>query len=135
MKRFFLSLALLIAAPAFAQVVGINTVSWHDKPGFNNTNPGLYIRMADGWGAGTVYNSYRRQAFYVGKGYGVDYGSFDLSLTAGVITGYNKTVIPMLLPGVGVPITKDVKARILLLPNALENGATGIHLAFEFRSK
>lgn len=42
--------------------IGAHLGSWHSRPGYNNINPGLYVRDADGWTVGGYRNSLSHEA-------------------------------------------------------------------------
>lgn len=97
--------AALLATSAHADTIGLHIASWPSRPGMNNINPGLYYRTDAGWTAGGYCNSESRSerfpdapqckvAAYAGRSFEVD----PVTLTAGVITGYDTGTIPMILP-------------------------------------
>jgi hypothetical protein len=113
--------------------VGAHLRSWHSQPGYNNDNPGLYIRSADGWTAGTYRNSERRQSTYAGRTLSTHLGSHvEASLTLGAITGYRRAeVLPLVVPS--LRIGSDIGLRIAYLPPIEKTGSHVVHIAAEWR--
>ena len=77
-----------------AAVVGIHLMSAHSGSGYNNTNPGAYIKSC-GIQTGAYYNSLHRMSIYSGRVFELD----NMFLITGVATGYSKTVTPFLSAG------------------------------------
>lgn len=138
MSKFFLLLALLFCTNAHADTIGLHVLSYHDKPGFNNANPGLYANV-QGFTAGFYCNSESRSPLFPRApackvstyvGYTVDIGP--VSLTAGVITGYVRGTTPMLLPSVRLPAIIGIHPRIAVIPKIdPKRGANVVHLMLE----
>jgi hypothetical protein len=85
----FLAIAS-VSLPASAGTVGLHIASYHDAPGFNNTNPGLYVKLDNGVVIGGYHNSLRRQSLYAGKHYSLyESGAMELGLTVGLVGGYH----------------------------------------------
>lgn len=137
-----------IAAPAFAQVqaVGVHTVSWHsngdacraDTGGraCNNTNPGAYVRLADGWVAGGYHNSVNKPTFYVGRSWSIaQRGRASLEVAALAATGYPVAdVVPLITPTVALRVTDRGAVRLSYLPRLGKwNETHVVHLSFEVR--
>jgi hypothetical protein len=57
----------------------------------------------------------------------------DFSLTYGAITGYDKPVLPMLTPGLGVKLSESVGVRLMFLPGVRKGASSALHLAFEWQ--
>ena len=104
-RHTILLAAAMLATSAHADTIGLHIASWHSQPGMNNVNPGQYYRTDAGWTAGGYCNSESRSerfpdaqqckvAAYAGRSFEVG----PLTLTAGVITGYTRGTIPMILP-------------------------------------
>ena len=106
MKKTLLIAALALSTQAFADpIVGIDIASWHDQPGFNNSNPGVYAMLPNvngsGPAAGTYYNSLKRQTYWAGYVFGKRVGNISYDLLLGGATGYNGyDVVPMAVPSV-----------------------------------
>ena len=139
MKKAVLASFLLAALPCLAQsTVGVDIASIHlpARSWDNDFNPGAYIKLANGITAGGYYNSLRRPSFYVG--YTADWKMF--SLTAGVITGYqrrddrgfsNGYLTPMLAPSVRLPFEIfSITPRISYIPG-LAGSSNVFHLSLE----
>lgn len=115
--------------------VGLHLGSYHSTPGYNNTNPGVYV-FHNGWTAGTYYNSERNQSYYAGYTWEYPLGSMvRVGATAGVITGYKRAdVLPMVVPSVAVSIPGGfgTAARLSFIP-PVGGMPTVLHLSVEFR--
>ncbi len=120
--------------PSYAETaVGLHIGSVHDKPGFNNINPGVYVNH-NGWTAGTYYNSERRQSYYAGYTFESAplYGSLRGALTIGAITGYGK---PMVLAVPSISASNPLlggRTRLSLAVATNKNGANALHLSHEW---
>jgi hypothetical protein len=125
------ALALFAATSAHATTVGLHLGSVHDKPGFNDSNPGIYIKTEEGYTVGTVYNSVNKQAFYAGYTFSRNFGKVELAATVGGITGYTLPVTPMLVPSVVVSLTDSFSARINFLAKVHKYGASALHFTVE----
>lgn len=139
---------LLIIFPLFARAesvtVGAHLGTYHIRPGYNNINPGVYVR----WGyftAGTYHNSINKQSTYVGLTYEWETPSWPLisavALTAGGVSGYPaRSVIPFVMPSLRFDVYKDVSLRTALVPEPLFVNrkltgirAAGVHFSIERR--
>ncbi len=123
-----------LCVTANATTIGLHIGSKHDKPGFNDNNPGLYIKTDKKYTFGTVYNSVNKQAYYAGYTY--DYqltNNLEASVTLGGITGYNAPVTPMIIPSVSYNVFNKAKVRIAFLPQVYKNGSNAITLMIENR--
>lgn len=119
--------AALVPTLAQADTVGIHLGTYHDKPGFQSINPGLYYKTDDQWVVGGYYNSMSKMSFY--GGYVFEHGPF--ALVAGGVTGYKYPLVPMLVPsiqyfGVRASFVPAIKGLI---------DANAIHLSYEFKIK
>lgn len=124
-----------IAGPADAQTIGLHLGSKHSAAGYNNVNPGLYLRSADGWTAGAYRNSVRRTSVYAGWTGGIDITSgVRAEVTAGFITGYPvAAVLPMAVPSLRVSLTDEVAARVIFIPSISPKfGAHVVSFAIEW---
>jgi hypothetical protein len=128
--------ALLAATTAQADTIGLHLASWHSKPGYNNVNPGAYWRGDSGLTVGAYCNSESRSALFPGArrcelaryvGYSFEAGP--VTLTAGVIDGYQRGAVPMVLPSVKLGDT----LRLAFIPRIdPKRGAHVLHLMAEF---
>jgi hypothetical protein len=92
---------------------------------FNNATSGVYVINEDGWGAGIYHNSLRRITAYGGRFLNV-WGPLDVAV--GVATGYNETIVPMI-----VPTLHHGPARLWVQPAiGGPNNTTMVHLSLEF---
>lgn len=130
MLRFIL--LLLFPIFASAQTVGIHTVSVHEHHGFNNTNPGLYIRYDNGLTGGFYRNSYRRESAYIGYTMEARSGPVSAALTVGAVTGYPAaSVMPLVVPSVAYHFGSNA-VRVGIIPRPPKTGAAAaLHLMFE----
>lgn len=120
-----------LCLPAFAQTVGVHLVSTHGDDGYNNTNPGIYVRFDNGFTVGSYLNSYKRQSTYVG--YTLEHRAETLSaaVTVGAVTGYRKAVMPLLVPSVAYHIGPNA-VRVAYAPKPPQGGGSWcLHLMAE----
>lgn len=133
LRTLLLSAALLSTTALYADTidaVGMHVGSQHfPAKDFNNSNPGIYIKMKSGLTAGTYYNSERRVSVYVGQTY--DWGP--MSVTLGGITGYKMAVMPMVVPSIRLLRNETTSVRIAVLPKIEKQGATVVHLMLEYK--
>jgi len=95
---------------------------------YNNINPGIYYRLAEGPVAGIYRNSVRRASIYAG--YTWQYGRFDL--TTGAVTGYTNSVQLLLVPSMGLFTVHGVTARLAFIPRVEKRiGSHVLHIAVE----
>lgn len=95
---------------------------------YNNINPGIYYRLAEGPVAGIYRNSVRRASIYAG--YTWQYGRFDL--TTGAVTGYTNSVQVLLVPSVAMFTVNGVTARLAFIPRVEKRiGSHVLHVAVE----
>ena len=87
--------------------------------------PGVYYIHSSGATIGTYYNSERRQSVYAGWTW--DYGPWRLQ--AGAITGYRRTVMPMIAPSVAL----GYGFRLTVLPKVERRGSSVVHLTWEMK--
>ena len=94
-------------------VVGFHLFSQHvPAANYNNFNPGIYYRLAEGPVAGIYRNSVRRTSVYAG--YTWHYGRFDL--TTGVVTGYTRGAQPLLVPSMTLFTYRGVTTKLAFIP-------------------
>jgi Antimicrobial peptide resistance and lipid A acylation protein PagP len=120
--------------------VGVHLGTAHSTSGYNNTNPGVYLRWADGTGSGPVlggyYNSERAQSRYAG--YHWDWratttGGLPVSagVTVGAINGYARAkVMPLVVPSAAVHLG-SAALRLTYVPKIEKGGAHALHLSVE----
>ncbi|MCM5682502.1 hypothetical protein M8A51_23480 [Schlegelella sp. S2-27] len=153
MKKFFV-LAALLSVGAQAQTLGVHLVSHHNPAAeFNNVNPGLYYRSADGWTGGIYRNSESRWTIYGGYTLQADLSGWKPALTIGGMYGYREgdcrsvkpmawagqsqpekcrtRVLPMLLPSLGTPDVAGWRLRLAYMPRIKDRGAEVLHLMVE----
>ena len=124
----FAVLLVMAASGAQAQTLGLHLGSWHSAPGFNNLNPGLYLRTADGWTLGAYRNSYRVTTAYAGRTWETAGDGLRVSVTAGLATGYAH---PWLVaPSASIPLG-PVRARVVVIPGVGQGQASAAHVTVE----
>lgn len=96
----------------------------------NDVNPGVYVESTSNYIAGVYYNSDRKSTVYVGKA--LHYGQ--ASVMIGVATGYNKPLVPAIIPAYNVPLAKDFSGKIWYVPK-VDTGAEAVHFSIELRYK
>jgi hypothetical protein len=125
------ALATALAAPAApAATLGLHLASVHlPQRSFNNFNPGVYYRSDAGWTGGAYFNSLERVTAYAGY----TWQRGPLGLTAGVATGYDRAVQPILVPSLIVATIGDVSARIAYIPRVEKRIESHVlHLMLEY---
>lgn len=143
-----LAAGVLVAEQAQAQglTVGAHLASWHSEPGYNDRNPGLYARTAEGWTAGAYCNSESRSPLfptapacrvsaYAGRTWGRAIApGLSADLTAGLITGYERAgVLPMVVPSLRIG-TADLALRLAAIPRIdPKRGSHVVHVMVEGR--
>ena len=133
-------LLCMLARPSHAQPtsVGLHMASVHDQPGFNNSNPGLYVMHQDAAGNGPVigayYNSERHDSFYVAYTWRLaGNGRCSLDLAGGAITGYDiAPLAPLLVPSAACAVVGGISARLSFVPLIKRDGAAVLHLSLEY---
>lgn len=116
-------------------VLGLHLATAHSAPGFENANPGVYLRAESGFTAGAYRNSYGRASAYLGWTFesGDFLGQRRFALTVGAVTGYPaRAVSALLVPSVRFGLVDDVSLRLAFIPKPPEIGAAyGLHLSIE----
>ena len=134
MVAVIVAAAVLSCQQARAETsIGIHIGSQHDKAGFNNFNPGVYVNH-NGYTLGTYYNSERKQSYYAGYTFesAPFYGSLRGALTVGGITGYGR---PMFLAVPSISASNPVlggRTRLSLAVKTNRDGANALHLSQEW---
>jgi hypothetical protein len=122
--------------------VGIHLATWHSKPGFNNINPGVYLReVKSGATIGAYCNSESssarfpdaercKLATYAGKTWSYQVNQHvTISATAGFIGGYERGIMPMVLPSALI----GNHLRVVIIPAVDPKVRTwAVHAAYEF---
>ncbi len=131
MRALLAAVALcLVASSALAckPTVGAHLATYHaDRAaGYDEFNPGFYAKCA-GWTVGAYHNSEGGTSAYAG--YTVALGPVDV--TVGVVDGYNRGPMPMVIPSVRLPFAGLRLALLPPVPMVKENTA-GIHLMKDF---
>jgi len=126
-----LAIAALTLAPcAMADTIGFHIGSQHfPSKNYNNFNPGIYYRTAEGWTAGDYRNSLRRNSFYAG--YTWKFGALDVTTAA--VTGYFHKVQPLLVPSWSLFTYQGITPRVAYIPRVEKRiGAHVLHLMLEY---
>ncbi len=126
MKTIFVLLALFVGA-ANAQTFGLHLVSGHAHGGYNNVNPGVYVRLDNGATLGTFRNSHSRQSVYAGYTVEKSWNGFSAALTVGGITGYKEASVMVL----AVPSVAYSGVRLGIIPRPMKGGSAALHLMVE----
>lgn len=112
--------------------LGIHVASLHQpvrRPNgqkFNNSNPGVYLRWDNGVTVGSYRNSEYRTSVYAGWTWANS--ACGPAVTFGVITGYAKGTIPLIVPSICV---LD-HVRVSFIPKIEPKGSNVLHLSLEF---
>lgn len=117
------------AAEPKKDVIGFHLFSQHiPAANYNNLNPGIYYRLAEGPVAGIYRNSVRRTSVYAG--YTWQYNRFDL--TAGFATGYTRGAQPLLVPSMALFTYRGVTTRLVFIPRIEKRiGSHVLHIVAE----
>jgi len=152
MKKYILATAItaLMSGAVMAQDVenqednqdirvGLHMFSYHDKKGYNNSNPGLYVKYGS-WTFGTYHNSLKKNSTYFGYTFELplkDKFVDSLDLTVGVITGYpqkigNTKLSALVAPSARIDLTEKTSLRVIYIPRIKRyNDVNIVHLSFE----
>lgn len=136
MRRLLLAATLAATWPAHATTIGLHTASWHDRPGYHGSTPGLYLRAANGMTAGALQNSEGHLSCYAGWTATTDeQRPISAAVTVGVITGYELgPVLPIAVPSVALRVSSGLSVRLLALPRYHpKQGANALSLTVEWR--
>lgn len=116
--------------------IGLHLVSWHDEPGYNNTNPGVYVKSECGLTAGVYKNSFSRVSVY--GAYSYDPPKLPFWASAGFATGYAKIpgtnfrLSPIAIVGLKSPQYKGYLFRVGYIPKiGGVNNVNVVHLMIE----
>lgn len=108
MRKFAFLFALLIVNPLYAQdrILVLHIASVHRQSGYNGFNPGIGLRLPyPGYslGFGAYRNSLERTTAYAGAEKSIaQIGPARLRLAAGLVTGYEKSIAPFVLPEIAI---------------------------------
>jgi hypothetical protein len=106
--------------------IGLHLATAHEKPNFNNENPGIYYRNSSGLTLGSYFNSERNQSNYAG--YTVHGSNFGVSFV--VLSGYKVGLLLVPIPSVRFEVARDVSVRFTGLYSPHVGAA--VHLSVEF---
>lgn len=125
-------IASLIAATPVT-TLGVNLGSWHDQPGFNNVNPGVYVVHRSGWAGGVLRNSHHKDSFWAGRVFNTADNKW--ALTVGGITGYpSGPVSPLATLSRRVELSAGYALRVHLLPKPpIKGGSAAVHFSLEVK--
>lgn len=123
--------------------VGVHAYTWHTRPhaeggplgGYENVNPGLYLRLPSGLSGGVYRNSYRRTTAWLGWTWETDrQRPVGVGLTVGGATGYEACgVCPLVVPSLRLG-SERAALRVSYLPKPPQyGGSAGVHFSLETR--
>lgn len=115
-------------------VIGLHLVSWHDEPGYNNHNPGVYVKSECGLTAGVYKNSVRKTTAYIGYTY--DPPKLPFWASVAVATGYHSEtrmrLTPIAMIGIKSPQYEGFRFRLGYIPKISGvNNVNVVHLMIE----
>lgn len=114
--------------------VGLHLATIHSQDGFNDINPGAYIRTDCNIVAGAYYNSESNMSAYAGMVFEKPLGRLTPFIVAGVVVGYESYPVgPLLTPGIAIEVSEHVAVRLAYLPGGIEKSPHGLHAALEFK--
>lgn len=98
-------------------ILGLTLGSYHfdRQADYNEINPGAYA-ICDGWTGGVYRNSLSRTSAFAGHAF--SWGPFSLGL--GVVSGYQRAIMPMVFPSVKLG---NVRVGIIPPPEPKAKGA------------
>jgi hypothetical protein len=145
MHKLLLTLALIAAPAVHAGTIGAHLASWHDQPGFNNINPGLFYRsdaqynttgllpdVGTSQSVGMYKNSLNRTTAYVAGN--VEWGR--TMLTLGLGTGYPAIAIGHIggesISLIGAVSVRIGHWRIAAVPRTPRQRSNLLHVIREF---
>ena len=115
-------LVILLCLPinVHAETYGLHLGTVHSKSGYNDINPGAYVRTKEGYTGGFYYNSENHLSMYAGK-------QFFNHVMVGVVTGYEHTYQLAVVPNFRVD-----NVRVFYLPPSNAKAPHAISFAWEF---
>lgn len=135
MKQYLIAAIAATAISAAAQTaIGLHLVSVHDKSGFNNVNPGVYVNHK-GLTAGLYHNSEHKPSAYLGYTFSGDLPlSMKWGVTVGAITGYSRhKVEALVVPSIAIKDPLFGGAwRLSYAAKIKKDGAQALHLSHEW---
>jgi len=112
--------------------IGLHLASMHSRPGFENINPGIYAINRCGWMAGAYRNSFDQPSLYVARL--IDPPRAVWFVSAGLITGYDRPLTPVIAVGAKARLTPNLTLRLTFVPEVGNlNNAAVAHLSLERR--
>jgi hypothetical protein len=127
------ALALALALPAWSGTftLGTHVASGHAKGGYNNFNPGMYLRYQD-WAAGFYRNSRDVTSAYLAYTPEVQLTPrFSAAIALGAALGYGPGLRPMALPSLAIALDRTSRIRLSAAPRVGEMKSAFIHLSYE----
>lgn len=124
--------SVIVYEPYAINTTGLHLGTVHFRGTWNDFNPGVYVKLNNGLTFGTYYNSERKQSTYVGRTFSKNLTqNLEIAATVGIISGYNKTVLPLVLPTVAYKFHRDFAVRVGFVPKVNKQGSAGLHFAIE----
>jgi len=127
-----------MVASCLALSLLLHVGSVHQRPGFNNVNPGLGISCAYtenvSISSGFYYNSERKMSAYASAEYSVPLvAGFRAGVVAGVVTGYKLApVVPTIALALHSPEMVGIRASVVMVPQTKWNSGVA-HLVLSKR--
>ena len=100
--------------------IHLGSKHWPAKD-WNNFNPGLYLKSPSGYTGGFYYNSQRHWSIYLGYTHEFEWRvmRWQPAVTAGLVTGYEAGILPLLMPSVARDVGKLTRVRLSGIPKIL----------------
>lgn len=102
---------------------------------YNENNTGIGYKNKDGWLAGIYRNSLDKNSAYAGKEFQTDPVMGDklrLAMVLGLVSGYNKPILPLALPEV-LYGNKEHELALGIMPSI--KGVTPMTAALQYRKR
>lgn len=132
LSALIVSLFFINVAIASDTVVGVHVASWHSEKGYNNSNPGVFVRK-NNIQTGIYKNSVNKTTVYAGVTKDVQITkNISVGGMLGAATGYSNSVVPMLVTSVKigdnvrVSYIPQVKTKKFYTPHV-------VHASVEFK--
>jgi len=127
-----------MVASCLALSLLLHVGSVHQRPGYNNVNPGLgvscHVSDTVSLSSGFYYNSERKMSAYASAEYSVPLvAGFRAGVVAGVVTGYKLApVVPTIALALHSPEMVGIRASVVMVPQTKWNSGVA-HLVLSKR--